>query len=448
MLLVEQAVYTSARTERSAGYQLVAQSSGVCAADARALAVWGPSHDALLETSPDVVSVNFHPLPSGAYCVSRTTAAGWEYSGRGSQRIYTHCLVVPPEVLARFANNALALARAASGAGAMREYENVPRHLEPLAVPGGAPAVDQHLLARLAMPPGPQAMGRLMHVARQSQCLAVAGPPSPAHLIEGLLLCLPPTCRTEFSFTTGLKYSSRRPFRIVALSDDPAQRRWTVHHPNIDVLDLADRADDDTSLWDGWARLIDRAMASGGVFFLADQLAKRRSELACNDLPALGLQLLEDLETRQFETETAADSPADHEDAAPDPDASPPPVPMQRAHAAHCRFDKSGAVAAKKIAAPSQRLHAESPDVIEKLERLDDVVYDAIGGHPAALQRLEALWPQTLAELGDDLVAESREQYLRYALSIWEECASADGLRNPARAIHALDVLCVLFNEA
>ena len=43
------------------------------------------------------------------------------------------------------------------------------------------------------------------------------------------------------------------------------------------------------------------------------------------------------------------------------------------------------------------------------------------------------------------LLAESREQYLRYALSIWEDYVEKDGHRDPARAVQALDVLCLLF---
>ena len=56
--------------------------------------------------------------------------------------------------------------------------------------------------------------------------------------------------------------------------------------------------------------------------------------------------------------------------------------------------------------------------------------------------------PEVLGELDDELVADSREQYLRYALSIWKECAEPTGVRNPSRAVQALDVLCVLFDEA
>ena len=54
---------------------------------------------------------------------------------------------------------------------------------------------------------------------------------------------------------------------------------------------------------------------------------------------------------------------------------------------------------------------------------------------------------QGLGGLGEDLLIESREQYLRYALSVWEECVDAGSIRNPTRAIQALDVLCLLFGD-
>jgi len=117
--------------------------------------------------------------------------------------------------------------------------------------------------------------------------------------------------------------------------------------------------------------------------------------------------------------------------------------PSDLAHAA-----RAAAATAVKEASPSKTLRPNSRPVLAELERLDDVVYDAIGGRTGAVEELETLWPKVLAELGDEMVAESREQYLRYALSIWEECSEPVEGRNPARAIQALDVLCILFDDA
>jgi hypothetical protein len=462
MAHIEQAIFTSAETDRSAGYQVVARSPGVCEADARELAVWGPSHDSLLELSPEAVSFNFHPLPSGAFCVSRTTAAGWEYSSRGGHRIYTQCLIVPPEVLRRFANNPLALMRAAMAGGALEVHDEIPRRLDSLQIVGGAAPIDQTLLARLAVNPGPRAMATLVQAALDSARLAVSGELSAGELIAGLLSCLPPECRTEFSFSTGLKFSSRRPFRIVVLSGDPAEGRWVAHHPNVTVLELAAGRPPESIPIDGWARLIERVLASGRTSFLATQLSKRRFHLTPDDLSALGLQLLEDLDASGFRADhrRQEENAALFENEAPAPSANaaerePRCVSapegsenLTRAHAPHSRFAKSSRAAATaqlQATSPSRTVDPDSPEVLETLERLDDLVYEAIDGQATALEQLERLWPELLAELGDELVAESREQYLRYALSIWEDCTGANGVRNPSRAVRALDVLCVLF---
>ncbi len=616
MAQVEQAVFTSARTDRSAGYQLVGRSPGVCEADARQLAVWGPSHDALLELGAEAGSINFHPLPSGAYCVSRTSAAGWEYSGRGGHRVYTQCLIVPPHVLERFSNNPFAVVRAAVASGAMRVFDRVPHRLEPVRLVGTALPVDQELLAKLAGNPGPQAMAALVQAARDAECLAVASPLPADTLLAGLISCLPPECRRRFPLSTGLKFSSRRPLRLVALSGDRTEQLWVAHQCNLTVIDLADSQSLDNLPLDGWSQWIRHVLAGRRISFLSRQLSKRRFDLTLEDLPALGLQLLEQLEASELHIEgdvkpamdlthaqvssasraarqpalapdrTEPSPPAEHpdhaaeldsswpdevpgegfvdrpilemsghgqptEDQCSEPDLPPdaraliegwpaePPGPdlgedavsrkdqgpgseadsgpeapggavdqpqatpvgvqadlsndqavdgqpdfhhpsnsrdggtellsaeespaevlpadgpagvwhssaagQRRAHAAHA--PAAGRASACEVARPSARLAPDSPEVLGRLEQLDDVVYEALDGQATALEELETLWPEVLSELGDELVAESREQYLRYALQIWERTVGPDGLRKPGKAAQALDVLCVLFGE-
>lgn len=466
---VEQAIFTSAKTDRTVGYQVIAHSPGVHQIDIRELGVWCPSHDSLLEQDAGAASFNFHPLPSGAYCVSRTVPAGWEYSGRGGVRVYTHCLIVPPEVLARFANNPFALLQAALAAGAMKICDPMPSRLESLSLSGGAAPVDQPLLSRLSLQPGPCAMAFLVQAAIDSVCLAVAGEPSPGELFAGLINCLPPACRLDFSFSTSLKFSGRRPFRLIALSSDPGEQRWLAHQNNVSVLDLTGRKPLPSIPIDGWARFIERVLASGHTSFLTAELSKRRFDLKAEDLPALGLQLLEDLETTSFsgsgQTTACPNNESDSLDFYTSSVRDVPSIEdtggfddsinkkgIQQAHAAHRRFEKTriqsqNQAAHLAVETPSACLHPESPEVLEKLELLDDLVYDAISGRPGALSQLQTAWPAVRAELGDELLTESQEQYLRYALTIWNDCVDNESIRNPTRAIQALDVLCLLFEE-
>jgi len=260
MDLIEQAVFTSAETDRQAGYQVVAASPGVADADLRELGIWGPSHDALCDPSPHAVSLNFHPLPSGAFCVGRTVPAGWEYSGRGGRRVYTQCLIVPPPLLTRFANNPFAVLRAATAAGAMRLYQQVPSRLEPVRLAGRAAAVNEALLERLASFPGPAWMAALVQAALGSKRVGVAGGPPGEQVLAGLLNCLPPPWRTQFPFCTGLRISPRRPFRLMALDGGPDDLRRIERLHGMTVLDLSGPPPAGLVPADGWARAIHRVM--------------------------------------------------------------------------------------------------------------------------------------------------------------------------------------------
>lgn len=510
MDLIEQAVFTSAETDRAAGYQVVATSPGVCEADVRELAVWGPSHDALLEPTPDAVSLNFHPLPSGSYCVSRTSPAGWEYSGRGGARVYTQCLIVSPASLARFANNPFALSRAALAAGLLRLHDEVPKRLAPLRLAGRAPVCDSTVLARLCANPGPDWLASLVQAALTSTALAIAGGPPAEQVIAGLLNCLPPECRLQFSFSTGLKFSSRRPFRVIAVSQDPEERRRVERLYDMAVLDFSDRLPAEFEPVESWARFIQRVLKSGRTSLLSSRLSRRQCDFSPEDLPALGLQLLEELDASSFEHDPDDDgspiggafacptewaggevsweylwtgqapgegiSGGDAEatpalgglsadparDAGSTPQAAPLSELFRGAHEAHSRFHKdsfrsaarpfSGASSCPSDGrpsgpAPSQLLDPNDPEVLEKLEHLDDLVYDAVEGKAVAMDELRTFWPRVRDELGDHLLAESQEQYLRYALSAWVGCMGTDTVRDPSRAIQSLEVLCVLFDE-
>ncbi len=151
-MLVEQAIFASARGGRAEGYHLVERSPGLSESDARELAQWGPSHDSLALGGSEATSCNFFGLESGAYCVSKSCAAGAEYSGRGGAQVQTWCLVVPAAVLARFSNNPFAILRAAAIGDASQPAVHGGRPT-PLRLVGSAAAVDHMLLAQLSLAP-------------------------------------------------------------------------------------------------------------------------------------------------------------------------------------------------------------------------------------------------------------------------------------------------------
>jgi hypothetical protein len=256
---------------------------------------------------------------------------------------------------------------------------------------------------------------------------------------------------------------------------------------------------------ESWARFIRRALKTGRTSLLANRLSRRQCEFAPEDLPAFGLQLLEELDASSLAGEdpeadveggssdgfeerewivrlpdqqpTATEPPdedtwlrrilterlnpcgsAAPDDVSPDPTRddqpglpdSPPSQAHQRPHEAHARFHGDGdprTDATRSASALSQDLDPDEPDVLERLEHLDDLVYDAIAGKPAAMDRLKAFWPQVRDHLRGELLAESQHQYLRHALSTWVESIEPDAVRNSAQAVQSLEVLCVLFDQ-
>lgn len=115
-----------------------------------------------------------------------------------------------------------------------------------------------------------------------------------------------------------------------------------------------------------------------------------------------------------------------------------------RSHAAHNGKNKAATLEDYPgLQPPSEVLHSESEDVNAMLERLDDVIFDAVRGNGPALEKAKTMWPQVVLSLGWELVEESREQYLRFALDIIRN-AEQESSRNPDQSIAALEVVSLL----
>jgi hypothetical protein len=461
-MLIEQAVFTSARTDRAAGYQLVARSPGVREEDARDLSVWGPSHDSLFEDGADAVSVNFFPLPSGAFCISRSEPAGAEYSGRRGAQVYTQCLVVSADVLSRYANNPFAVMTAAFAQGSLRICEDLPKELEPFRLPGRAAAVDQSVFLQLQTDPGPGWVARLLSLVLAEQPVAIVGHPQPVCLLAGLINCLPPSCRLLSSFTTGLKYSSRRPYKINCVPPHQPEQRRLLRQHDIEVVDLGAERSPGLAITSGWPGFVSCALAAGKTSFFASRVG-RLGDVTPDALDRNGDQLLEELAAR----DSNADDTVSGFFTAPAPVEPAPETPTvsaqledttslprdRRADGAH---DPAGARWSAAVAEatvlelandPSTLLGAKYPQAQEQLELLDDLVFEAIAGKPDAWDRLITMWPRTISRLPEDEADTYREHYVRYALRLWQECTEGDEVRSPALAVRALDAIAVFFRK-
>lgn len=120
---------------------------------------------------------------------------------------------------------------------------------------------------------------------------------------------------------------------------------------------------------------------------------------------------------------------------------------INRSHAAHSRGQ--GATAAREFPPsqlPSFLLHPETDAMRELLEELDDAIFAAIQGSNDALDRARDLWPRAIAEIDWQLVEESREHYLRFAVEVTRRLDLTEA-RSPDNAVLAIDVISLLTKD-
>jgi hypothetical protein len=453
-VLVEQAIFTSARTGHGDGYQVVARSPDVAEAEARELSTWGPSHGALNDRRDEAPSVNFHRLASGRFCISKTVAAGGEYSQRGGARIYTQSLLVAPEIFARFANNPFAVLRAAWAKGALTVHEIPPAKLSAFSLVGRSTIVDEGLLGQLADQWGAASVARLVAAAMSNGCKLLVGAERNETLFGGLVNCFPLECRPDLTFTTGLRYSPRRPYRFTTTQDDAATVRHAARSEGVTVVDLRESPAEGEKP-SGWASYLARAIETDQLSHLTSALQQPRPDLAIDQLDELGRTLSAELgacpAVQAALRKPAAGSSQRNRSGSTHLRTDRPQPPVGHGSPSTQASIQAPVVAKHRGPAlaltSSQQTHTVTdPETIELLEQLDDAVYDCIHGAPNAMETIGTLWQKLSERLRPDVLATAREQYMRYALMLWEACHDA-AVRQPQKAMRALDVLTALFER-
>jgi hypothetical protein len=458
---VEQAVFTSARTSRLEGYQLVSTSAGITAEDARQLTIWGPAHDSLLRDDLSASSVNFHPISADKYCISRTIAGQSEYSARGGRQIYTHCLVIDRENFAKFANNPFRVLSAATASGELRIKTVYPPRMQTLKLfPVGKP-VDFKLFEKSGTNGQPYRLTSWFEAALREPRIALTGYSSDEGLLAEFFNLLPVEVRPDFSFSKGLKYSQRRPFRILGLQDNVEERKRAVRQEAIRLVDLSHPPMEGDLHRHGWANWVLVALRSNLPASAINLMSQLRPELTLDELDDLGRklqvkltsmeedeaalaqQLVEDgLETNEVAMTSGSEESPYME--------TPKPPSRVLGHAPHAKF------AGSQQNVVSHQLEAESPALLieslttsqrDKLLQLDHLVITSLSGRIDSLAQLQGLWPEIRDELSLEVRVEAQEHYLAFALSAWDRLNQTRNNRSPQLATTALDVLTLIFDH-
>ncbi|UUO05678.1 hypothetical protein M4951_20165 [Blastopirellula sp. J2-11] len=454
---IQQAIFTSAQTSRLDGYQLVAASRGVSVEDSRELATWCPAHDAMLRDDFAAYSVNFHPIGAGRYCVSRTINGQTEYSGRGGRQVYTHCLLIDAPQFALFANNPFHLLTAATVDANICWQSSLPSELSEIKLLPASKGIDLALFKQSQKDRTPYLLTAWFQEALDKPRLALTGYGGDESLFAQFFNLTPISLRPQFSFSTGLRYSQRRPFRFLGLESNHEEQRRAVRGEGMTLLDLANPPMNGDRLRNAWATWILVALRTNLPASAVKLLSQADPRLDMSQLDVLGQQLrLKLLSMEEDETQIAADM--EREDvvasaitAVDAPNTSEGQRKIVRSHAphpAHSRAASSARLVQIAGPLPSTQIAGISIHEQQRLAQLDELVAGALTGSIESLAQLQNVWPEIACELPPSLRSDVQERYLAYAVVAWKRLNDRRISRNPQTAASLLDVLSLIFTSA
>jgi hypothetical protein len=196
------------------GYHLVARSPGVTESEASALAAWSPSHGGLIVDAANTASVNFFPLPSGRFALSRTREGGAEYSGRGARQLYTHAVIVDAATLRQSGRQPFSLYRDALALGHFVYRPDPPLVLEPVQLSTLYPRRNGDAFSSLMREIGMPLIESIVSQLDAGQSVVFPYGGDRAGLAEFLVGRLPIDSMMRTSFATSLHPSAVRPYRL------------------------------------------------------------------------------------------------------------------------------------------------------------------------------------------------------------------------------------------
>jgi hypothetical protein len=97
----------------------------------------------------------------------------------------------------------------------------------------------------------------------------------------------------------------------------------------------------------------------------------------------------------------------------------------------------------RPTAPPPGMLHPESREAAELLESLDDAMFMAIAGEATIVAAARLLWDEASRSLPNEVLDESREQYLRYALEVTQHLPG-DEPRDQSKVLIAIEMMELL----
>jgi hypothetical protein len=243
---LEQAIFASSDRGSIKGYQLVARSAGVDRGTAQSLCRWSPTQ--MPCESEQSWTINYFPVDEHTVAISRTVLGGPEYSSRGGVHVVTLILLMNNDHFHAYSCHPILVAKTALAIGFLRLPLNLDHEqLPPVTLPSQplvlspcpkVAEVDSRGQHR-SSEPEEAILDELADLIRQTQRVALIGLRDPIATMDRLIPKLPLDVRREFSFTTGLAPTVRRPFQAHCLPRIDVARQRALEAQSIQRFDAS-----------------------------------------------------------------------------------------------------------------------------------------------------------------------------------------------------------------
>jgi hypothetical protein len=167
----------------------------------------------------------------------------------------------------------------------------LPRRLPSLPIDASVPDVDLTRVRQMRRRGDWRRLIAFLDAALTSPSAGVTACEDVAFLFAAVLSLLPPSCRVEYSLSSGLVFSHRRPFRLVALPPDRLLHRRLTRQTGMIAVDFSRPVPDAWSPRHTWAAFAMAACEGEAWDVMSDAVADSARGLRCSDLERAARQL-------------------------------------------------------------------------------------------------------------------------------------------------------------
>lgn len=461
MIPVQQFIFGSDfihKTKSAHHYDFLALSRKIKQADLLEIAAWSArrgdclatgeeneAENAATENCTQVGSWNFHPLPSGAYCISRTVNLPF----LSRHDCFTHGLIVPPLLLLNYANNPILLIEHLEKLGFWQAGVEVLQqlilyYLEPgvqekskdfayteisgqklpvlrtIFIDGNATPVRGEHLRRTGQALGVRHLMEILDGILENVTAIINGASRPLSLLKALFDLIPVNCRTEFSFCTRLRFTINRPFRIHFTGENHAEQRRIRQASKLHQVFVRENGDSESRrpLKNRWSMFMSMILQLKWEFKWNEMQILDPSPCEMEELPQLARTYFKQLglHTHCGKASRVKETPyaVTHEKLADFHSATPP----------------------------------GQPDGMETLfQSYTDAIISAAAGNPLAVEQMGSLRKNILAGVPESSRKSVAEHLLEMGLETWNQQKQDSPVSSYRQIEKMADVLCTLVED-